>query len=87
MPCGAPLNGAERRCRPTCPLDLTDDFVAAWAAQWRAFLGRERMAAAPETFAVVVANLRSFLNSIGRDVRKGADMVPSRTVAAVRVFD
>jgi len=20
MPCGAPLNGAERRCRPTCPL-------------------------------------------------------------------
>ncbi len=43
------------------PVCLTDDFVAAWAAQWRAFLGRERMAAAPETFVVIVANLRSFL--------------------------
>ena len=43
------------------PVGLTDDFVAAWAAQWRAFLGRERMAAAPETFVVIVANLRSFL--------------------------
>ena len=43
------------------PAGLTDEFAAAWAAQWRAFLGRERMAAAPDTFATVVADLRGFL--------------------------
>lgn len=43
------------------PVGLTDNFVAAWAAQWRAFLSRERMSVAPETFAVVVAKLRPFL--------------------------
>jgi hypothetical protein len=67
--CHSVLVGAVRRTferRGTAlpsdmPIGLTDDFLAAWAAQWRAFLGRERMAAAPETFAVVVANLRSFL--------------------------
>lgn len=43
------------------PVGLTDEFAAAWAAQWRAFLGRERMAAAPDAFAVVIADLREFL--------------------------
>lgn len=43
------------------PIGLTDEFVAAWAAQWRTFLGRERMAAAPEIFADVIADLRAFL--------------------------
>jgi hypothetical protein len=43
------------------PVGLTDEFTEAWAAQWRAFLGRDRMAAAPEAFAVTVADLRVFL--------------------------
>ncbi len=43
------------------PVGLTDEFAEAWAAQWRAFLGRDRMAAAPDAFAVIVAHLRAFL--------------------------
>ena len=43
------------------PIGLTDEFVAAWSAQWRAFLGRESMAAVPDSFAIVVADLRAFL--------------------------
>lgn len=43
------------------PVGLTDEFAAARAAQWRAFLTRERMAAAPDSFADVIADLRSFL--------------------------
>jgi hypothetical protein len=43
------------------PVGLTDEFAEAWAIQWRAFLGRERMAAAPDAFAVTVADLRVFL--------------------------
>ena len=35
-------------------------FGQAWAAQWRAFLGRDRMAVAPDTFAVTAADLRVF---------------------------
>lgn len=43
------------------PSGLSNDFITARAGQWRAFLGRERMAAAPVAFAVVVADLRAFL--------------------------
>lgn len=43
------------------PVGLTDEFAEVWAAQWRAFLGRDRMAAAPEAFAVTIADLRVFL--------------------------
>jgi hypothetical protein len=43
------------------PVGLTDEFAQAWAAQWRAFLGRDRMAAAPEALAVTIADLRIFL--------------------------
>jgi len=43
------------------PVGLTDEFAAAWAAQWRAFLGRERMAAAPDVFAMIIVDLRGFL--------------------------
>ena len=43
------------------PVGLTDEYAEAWAAQWRAFLGRDRMAAAPDVFAVTVADLRVFL--------------------------
>ena len=43
------------------PVGLTDEFAEAWTAQWRAFLGRDRMAAAPDAFAVTIADLRDFL--------------------------
>jgi hypothetical protein len=43
------------------PVGLTNEFVALRAAQWRAFLARERMAAAPDAFADVIADLRPFL--------------------------
>ena len=43
------------------PVGLTDEYAEAWAAQWRAFLGRDRMAAAPNAFAVTIADLRAFL--------------------------
>ena len=43
------------------PVGLTDEYAEAWAAQWRAFLGRDRMAAAPDALAVTVADLRAFL--------------------------
>ncbi len=43
------------------PVGLTDEYAEAWAAQWRAFLGRDRMAAAPDALAVTVVDLRAFL--------------------------
>ena len=43
------------------PAGLTDEFAEAWATQWRAFLGRDPMAAAPDAFAATVADLRVFL--------------------------
>jgi len=43
------------------PVGLSDEFATAWAAQWSAFLGRERMAAAPDAFAAVITDLRTFL--------------------------
>ena len=43
------------------PVGLTDEFAEAWATQWRAFLGRDRMAAVPDAFAATVADLRVFL--------------------------
>lgn len=43
------------------PVGLTEEFAAARAVQWRAFLGRERMAAAPLALTTTIANLRDFL--------------------------
>ncbi|MFB9985062.1 nucleotidyl transferase AbiEii/AbiGii toxin family protein [Mesorhizobium kowhaii] len=43
------------------PIGLSDEFTAAWSAQWQAFLRRDRMAAAPEPFAAVIVDLRLFL--------------------------
>jgi len=43
------------------PVGLTNEFAAARAAQWRTFLARERMAAAPDDLATVIADLESFL--------------------------
>ncbi len=36
-------------------------YAEAWGRQWQAFLGRERMAAAPAELAVVVSDLAGFL--------------------------
>lgn len=59
------------------PVGLTDEFARAWAAQWRAFLGRDRMAAAPEAFAVTVADLRVFLMPLVDGAEEGRIWPPS----------
>lgn len=43
------------------PIGLSEAYVEAWGRQWRAFLGRERMASAPTELAVVVSDLAGFL--------------------------
>ncbi|HLG89021.1 MAG TPA: nucleotidyl transferase AbiEii/AbiGii toxin family protein [Alphaproteobacteria bacterium] len=43
------------------PARLSDEFAAAWSAQWRTSLTRERMAPAPDGFAAVIVDLRNFL--------------------------
>lgn len=43
------------------PMGLSDAYVEAWDRQWRAFLGRERMAAAPPGLATVVGDLGHLL--------------------------
>jgi len=58
------------------PVGLSDEFTATWAAQWRAFLGRERMAAAPDAFAVVIADLRAFLMPLVVGLKKERDWPP-----------
>jgi len=59
------------------PVGLTDEFAEAWAAQWRAFLGRDRMAAAPDAFAVTVADLRLFLMPLVVGVKEDRIWPPS----------
>lgn len=53
------------------PVGLSDEFASAWAVQWRTFLGRGRMAAAPDTFTVVIAALRAFLMPLGSAGEEG----------------
>lgn len=43
------------------PTGFSEAYVEAWDGQWRTFLTRERMAAAPEQLATVVADLERFL--------------------------
>ncbi|MCX5493923.1 nucleotidyl transferase AbiEii/AbiGii toxin family protein [Kaistia dalseonensis] len=43
------------------PIGLSDAYVEAWGRQWRAFLGRERMASAPTELTAVVSDLAGFL--------------------------
>jgi hypothetical protein len=43
------------------PVGLSDDFAAYWSPQWRTFMTRERMAAAPVALVTVLADLRNFL--------------------------
>jgi hypothetical protein len=58
------------------PVGLTGEFATAWAAQWRAFLGRERMAAAPDAFAAVIDDLRTFLMPLVGAPEEGAAWRP-----------
>jgi hypothetical protein len=43
------------------PTGLSAAYIETWGGQWRTFLTRERMAAAPEQLATVVADLERFL--------------------------
>lgn len=43
------------------PTGLGEAYVEAWATQWRAFLARERMLAAPAQLVTVVNDLQRFL--------------------------
>ena len=43
------------------PVGLTEEFAETRSIQWRAFLGRDRMAAAPLALAVTIGDLRGFL--------------------------
>lgn len=43
------------------PVGLSEAFAASRASQWRAFLGRERMAAVPESLELAIVDLRDFL--------------------------
>jgi hypothetical protein len=50
------------------PTGLSEAYVETWGDQWRTFLTRERMAAAPEQLATVVADLERFLLPLIGDV-------------------
>jgi predicted nucleotidyltransferase component of viral defense system len=49
------------------PTGLSEAYVETWGDQWRTFLTRERMAAAPERLAVVVADLERFVMPLIED--------------------
>ena len=51
------------------PTGLSEAYVEAWADQWRTFLSRERMAAAPEQLANVIADLQRYLLPLIDDVK------------------
>lgn len=43
------------------PIGLTDEYAQAWGKQWKAFLSRERMVAAPGELSSLLVDLRAFL--------------------------
>jgi predicted nucleotidyltransferase component of viral defense system len=51
------------------PTGLSDAYVEAWDKQWRTFLTRERMAAAPAQLATVIADLGRFLLPLTEDAK------------------
>jgi len=61
---GAIQRTFERRETPVpdaLPTGLTNEYAAQWNPRWKAFLKRERMQAAPENLAEVIADLSGFL--------------------------
>ena len=51
------------------PVGFSGAYADAWADQWRAFLTRDRMAAAPQQLATVTADLERFLMPLTEDVQ------------------
>jgi len=43
------------------PTGLTEQYASHWGAQWRVFLKREHMKAAPDELDIVITDLRAFL--------------------------
>lgn len=58
------------------PIGLSPAYVEAWSDQWRAFLTRERMAAAPEQLATVVAELTRFLLPLTEEMEEDLHWKP-----------
>jgi len=61
---GAIQRTFERRETPlprAMPTGLTDEYAKQWNPRWKAFLKRERMQAAPDNLAAVIADLSGFL--------------------------
>jgi hypothetical protein len=50
------------------PVGLSDAYAETWGRQWQAFLGRERMAAAPLVLATVITDLRRFLLPLAKPI-------------------
>jgi predicted nucleotidyltransferase component of viral defense system len=59
------------------PVGLSNEFIDMRSIQWRAFLGRELMAAAPDALVVVIKDLRLFLMPLV-DQTKGSKTWPPR---------
>lgn len=69
----------ERRGTPvpaSTPIGLTDGFAAVWQARWRAFINREGVAPVPDDLAVVVADLRTFLDPVVDGLDENFKWVP-----------
>jgi hypothetical protein len=60
------------RCRREAPLALAPAFadVEGKRAQWAAFLAKNRIAGAPEDFAIVIADLARFVLPVMRAARR-----------------
>jgi len=61
---GAIQRTFERRETPlprAMPTGLTEEYAVQWNPRWKAFLKRERMQAAPDNLAAVIADLSAFL--------------------------
>jgi predicted nucleotidyltransferase component of viral defense system len=59
------------------PVGLSNEFIEVRSKQWRAFLGRELMAAVPDALVVVITDLRLFLMPLV-DQTKGSKTWPPR---------
>lgn len=58
------------------PTGLSDAYAATWRQQWQAFLGRERMAAAPIDLAIVISDLARFLLPLTEPTERDARWSP-----------
>ncbi len=58
------------------PTGFSEAYIETWGGQWRTFLTRERMAAAPEQLVTVVADLERFLLPLIAEVEGDWDWKP-----------